>query len=1021
MDQEEPLFLPASFFMVRTPFLPIDDFFALLQGSDIHASLLELFDREEYIREALAIASPSLYLSLMARKDSKQSRSSLLKYFSRMTTRSTPFGIFSFISVGAFAEAASAFFDLTKIHKKVRPDMEWQTNVVEQICTDPGHFPALSVFRNPLIFEAGGRAFLNYLRKNNVEDELKTISIRMSFLVQAIFEHAKKPIPIQDLQGQMIQSFPALDGEKVLGVIRQLVKQQFLCFTLFPSLLTESPFKDLLAKLSFVPSAFSELKEIAAKIENYQCTQAGQGEKQLLELQKTMQNVAKAGNYLQVDAAYEAAEVTLPKEIGKELGEAAEVLWQISSQKSASGPLESYHKKFIEKYGIHRTIPLLELLDENGGLGVPESYARATPETISGSRPNTLWDKWLKQQWAHCVREKRKEIVLDEKVLERTLKKGDKTKAILSFDLFCEVIARSSAKVDEKDYLLQISSHNLQGAASFGRFMDSLGIAAKEKIAAFYREEEALEAGNAFAESSYFSFNPRHANVSIHSNMRKRTIDLASADGIPVEEIFVGATLDRLYLTLKDHGQELIATAGNMLSPMMAPSPIRFIRDVSMARHQRFYLFPWNDLHEHSYLPRVRFKQVILSPARWKVDLFSLDAAEKEALESLEKKFHAWREDWNVPRYVFIGDADQRILIDLDHPEDRQEMLRQISKGEETTFVEKIGQSEGQWVQSQKGRHLSEFVVPFLKNPKYSLHRPLLNFPKSQPIPRHSRLKLPGSEWLFAKCYLDGSEDNRFLIDQCARFAESLYQQKIITDWFFIRYADPKFHIRLRLKGEPEQIIGQAIPALHQWGHQLLEERHIREIIFSPYEREVERYGGEALIESAETFFHADSLSVIELLRAIRGLKIALAEEVVAALSLVDLLKGFYLDVKQQLHFFSSHEIAKNELAGFRSCKGALVSYCNAIFNETLEEFSEDGALLHSVFQKRKALIQEFARKMQEVGEKKELTTSPLLIQSSLLHMHCNRLLGIDSRKESKAKLYAFQALKVISNKASLL
>ena len=70
------------------------------------------------IREALAIASPTLYQALINHKEDKQIHSSLLKYFSRMTSRSTPYGLFSFVSLGSFGQSDGISFDLTKIRLK---------------------------------------------------------------------------------------------------------------------------------------------------------------------------------------------------------------------------------------------------------------------------------------------------------------------------------------------------------------------------------------------------------------------------------------------------------------------------------------------------------------------------------------------------------------------------------------------------------------------------------------------------------------------------------------------------------------------------------------------------------------------------------------------------------------------------------------------------------------------------------------------------------------------------------------
>ena len=149
-----------------------------------------------------------------------------------------------------------------------------------------------------------------------------------------------------------------------------------------------------------------------------------------------------------------------------------------------------------------------------------------------------------------------------------------------------------------------------------------------------------------------------------------------------------------------------------------------------------------------------------------------------------------------------------------------------------------------------------------------------------------TRWKLPGGEWLYAKCYVDSEQENRFLTDHCAHFIDYLKQKKIITEWFFVRYADEKSHVRLRFRGDRELMVTQFIPALHEWAHYLMKENVMREMMLSSYEREIERYGGEDLIELAEGLFHADSITSVALIRAMTRKKISIHEDVLGALSL---------------------------------------------------------------------------------------------------------------------------------------
>ncbi|MBA3720887.1 MAG: lantibiotic dehydratase [Parachlamydiaceae bacterium] len=1014
-EEKEPLFLPASFFMSRTPFLPIQEFLSLLNTNDFNESLLQISKNKPVLREAFAIASSSLHKALESKKDTKQIYSTLLKYFSRMASRSVPFGLFSFVSLGIFGDTTSVNFDLSKVRKRARPDMEWLFSVIDQLSNNAELIPFLSIKTNPLLFESGGRVFLNYVRKGKHDEDNKTISIRCNFLTKKIFELAKKPLTIDNLIEKLLEIHPTLEKDKVMGVIKQLLQQQFILFTLWPTLLTDSPFNDLLSKISATTYDSSDLKEVVSKIDKYNRTSIGEGEDSFNDLQNSMEKIAKTTNFLQVDSYYNGSGITLNKSIGTELAESAEVLWKLSNAKTITSQIQQYHEKFVEKFGVSRLIPLLELLSEESGLGTPETYlGKMSDKPIA--EQNSKFKKWLKLQWIQCLREEKSEIEITEELLDKLLEKSNMTKAPLSIDLFCEIIAESPSKLAEDDYRLLLTSQSWQAGATFGRFLDLFGDKGKDLLTHLHHQEEAIEDNCTFAQSSFLSYLPRNANVAIHANLRKNVIDISGVGNINLEDIYVGATLDRFYLTLKDGTKELVITTGNMLTPLVSPIPIRFIRDVSLSRYQLMYQFPWFDLDDSAFLPRVRYKKTIISPARWKLDLFQLGLDIKDNLDKVEELFNAWAKKWKLPRYCYLGEGDQKILIDRNHSACLSEVIQGIKKGTQVTLTEKLGDERGQWVQSNSGIHLSEFVVPFVKNSKYATPSLNLDFPKHGPIPTNFRWKLPASEWLYAKCYLSTENENRFIVDQCYRFADFFLKQNVITEWFFVRYSDPKPHIRLRFRGNRELILTQLLPALHDWAHNLLQEQSIQEITLASYEREVERYGGEFLIESAESIFHADSLTSHALINSLISKKLTLNEEVIAALSIIDLLKGFGFNPDQK-HTIMTSEEDKEGLKGFREHKSKLLLLGEAILNDVALENSSEFILLNDAFQKRREAIGSFMTKMSELKQQNNLITPSSTIQNSIIHMHCNRFLGRDNKRETKARLYAFHTIAVLNEK----
>lgn len=1006
--------------MARAPFRCVSDFFSLLNKNDGENDLIALCANDSLIREALTIASPSLCHTMNNKKDSKQVLASLVKYYSRMTTRSTPFGLFSFVSMGSIEEVSHVYFDLSKVHKRARPDMGWLIAVIDKLCQDPALLPSLSIRKNPLVLDSGGRVYLNYVRKESEDENKKTVSIRSSFLIDAILQNTKTPIGVGELQHRIMAENPTLDSEKVLEVIKQLLKQQFLSFDLLPSLLTESPFNDLLSKFSFISApktSIYPLIEIEKKINEYNKTIPGVGVEKLQQIQQEMGLIASSQHTIQVDSVYKGNKITLSKTIAHELGEAVEVLWRLSHVYSHSHILKPYHERFLEKYGIHRVIPILELLSEGCGLGVPEVYKLPMQDESSGRR-QSKWEKWIGQQWSECILQRKKEVQLTDQQLDMLLESPDKKKALLSFDLFCEIIANSQRHLENGDYLLLISSFSRQGGATFGRFLDLFDEYQKEQLRVFHLAEEDLEKEKMFAQSSYLSISPRSANVAIQPNLRRYSINLEDSGSISLDNIVVGAMQDRFYLKIKDQPKELIVTAGNMLSPFAAPAPLRFMRDVSASRHQAIMSFPWIDLEKQSFLPRVCYKKTILSTAQWRVDLLHLGSTEKDNSEIIEKKFNEWANRWELPRYCFMGDGDQRILIDRSYPAHLREIVQQLKKGRSITLKEKVGEKEGQWAKSDLGNHFCEFVIPFSKNPKYTSSEERLTFPQNKAISTKSRWKLPGSEWLYAKFYLDAVQETRFLLEHCSRFCKTMLQQNIITDWFFVRYSDSRPHIRLRFRGDQSNIISYLLPALHNLSLKLLEDRSIQEMAIASYEREVERYGGEELIEFAEAFFSADSITTLSLLAIQTSKKTQLSEECIAALSLLDILKQFRLSSTQQIELLSAAQSAKEGLKGFRQYKNLLMSLGEAVEQNNLAEH-EEGVLLSKAFEMREGALAAFTNHMHDLGHKQQLASTPEVIKNSLLHMHCNRLLGRDRKKEVTARLYAQHILKLIAEKRS--
>ena len=54
--------------------------------------------------------------------------------------------------------------------------------------------------------------------------------------------------------------------------------------------------------------------------------------------------------------------------------------------------------------------------------------------------------------------------------------------------------------------------------------------------------------------------------------------------------------------------------------------------------------------------------------------------------------------------------------------------------------------------------------------------------------------------WIYLKIYICEEVADEFIYSEMCGFINNLKDKKILKQWFFIRYSDPDFHIRLRIK-----------------------------------------------------------------------------------------------------------------------------------------------------------------------------------------------------------------------------
>jgi thiopeptide-type bacteriocin biosynthesis protein len=137
----------------------------------------------------------------------------------------------------------------------------------------------------------------------------------------------------------------------------------------------------------------------------------------------------------------------------------------------------------------------------------------------------------------------------------------------------------------------------------------------------------------------------------------------------------------------------------------------------------------------------------------------------------------------------------------------------------------------------------------------------------------------------------------------------------LIDSWFYLRYADPEEHVRLRFHGNAEQLCEHLFGHICRWGSGLIERGISRRFVFDAYDPEIERFGGREGVSLSERIFHADSEAASELTTVLAAKEWLDPERrtLLLALSVHDLIGSLGLSAGEILNWYKRHSAESKE------------------------------------------------------------------------------------------------------------
>jgi thiopeptide-type bacteriocin biosynthesis protein len=1026
---------PSGFVVMRTPLLSWDRVRMWTSGLEsAHAyerstaDLAEALKRDQIrlrtylqelvqmgkVREALFLASPDLESQLekwISDPESPLGRKierTVVKYFLRMAGRATPFGIFAGVSVG-FVDAGTRLpvGDTASYQRHTRLDMDYLWNLMQHLEKDVSIRESLRYFPNSSLYAAGGRLRYVECQLQNQRRTHTLVAVDATDYLEGTIELARTGATRAFLAQAVSDADEDVAFHEAQAYIDQLIDSQILVSELTPVVTGAEPLAELIAQLSRYPAADGIVRQLCAVADALHAMDANvtptspEAYRSIAGQLADLPAPVELPRLFQVDMTKPVNNLSVGSAVIQEISEGIHLLHQM--MRTFESPLlAQFRQMFNERYG-DREVPLMDVLDEETGLGL--SGADIEP-LLDGLVPPTASDntvEWGPFESAMLARLQKAvatgatTIELDTALAGVAPRQTRPLPPALSVG--ATIVASSEHAVAQGDFWVVMDGcGGPSGARMLGRFCHA-DPQLNDLVRRHLQEEERLDPQAIYAEIVHMP-EGRIGNILLRPILREYEIPYLGRSGgpadrqIPITDLLVSIRGGRILLRSKRLGRQVVprlTTAHNYNSPVNL-GVYRFLCALQSQGVVPAVSFDWGPLAAAPYLPRVVYRRLILSPARWNVSRHEIDSWVKQDEDAaVFAAVQSWRQSRGLPRWVVVRDSDNELPVDLDNAMCVDALVHLLKGRHHAMLVELLPDPDNLLAVGPEGRYTHELIIPLVQNAPVVTDSAIPTQPTQAPA---TVSFLPGSEWLYVKLYTGTATADHVLVEAIRPLIQHVMHSGEVDRWFFIRYANPQWHLRVRFHGQADYLLGTVLPELTARVNPLMADGRVWRMQVDTYEPEVERYGGPAALPLAEELFWADSEAVLEII----GTQQNYAKRWHLALSGMDSLldcMGFQLNEKiafsQRMRdrYAAEFHLDGNGRRVIGGKFRALRAHADGLLNE-----------LDPAFQTRSARLARMMAQLHELEKAQSLVTSREELAGSYIHMHINRLLRSSQRTQ---------------------
>jgi len=810
----------------------------------------------------------------------------LHRYYSRMCSRCTPFGTFAGVATGSIADEPTEIqFQTHKFRKVIDFDMGFLSEIAGEIVEKTDSKSNIKFRANDTLYKVGDRLLFTESVSVNGRPENILSSISDSPYINKVLSISKGLTTFDELVEAVRSENLSLSTPRIEQFIRDLISSQILISELNPQFgdggYAQNLFKILSAPVDH--PIISLLKDIYHELNNKNLDLD-----KLTGLDRRLKDSLagiKSKETLQETLFFNMDKNRIKASVIQDISNCSRKIWELQSPESSTD-LKSFQQRFEKKFE-GKEVPLLIALDTEVGVGygsavngttehMPLLKNIAVRSADNNESKNTGGFYTIVQKVIKTFYKTGKHIIeIDDRDISGLQKVQGQKKTLANQNgskfIFGSIIASSNVELDKGNYkFLGKHLYNYSAGRMLGRFASGDPVL-KGKLSQLTLDEENINDKFIVAEVLH---NPGgHAlNVAMRLNLRKYEIPINCSPSvdpehvISLDDLLVSIENGRVTLRSKLLNKEVLPQMTNAFNVQRGEPLLRFLADIQNQHMRANFLWDWHDYQNEEYLPRVEFKKIILSTARWNIR--KSDSRQFSTIGSFKKYLKDVRDRLNIPRYVGLSQTfDNELCLDLDNDFCLRHLQRHL-KHWDATLVEFLHTEDNCFIQDEDGSYCNEIVIP------YGTTQPAYPDSYTRQANDHKNIKnvfLPGSEWFFVKMYGGNKSLDHFLKEELIPFCDDLLKDGYIDKWFFIRYEDPERHLRIRFHTsggiDPFSSILLKLNQIIDTG---VADNKINKVLIDTYVREVDRYST-IFMEDSEDLFFADSEAVASFLSKLDG------------------------------------------------------------------------------------------------------------------------------------------------------